>query len=307
MQSKKRALGKGLAALLPTDLPPVLAIPAAAGPNAPGSDAATETVEGTRLERVPIGAIVPNPYQPRGLFEEGPLNELAESIREHGLIQPVIVTPRGDSSLIVAGERRWRAARIAGLKELPVIVLHLNDQQVLEYALVENLQRENLNPMEEARAYRTLIEDFGLSQEQVATRVGKGRPTVANSLRLLKLPLEYQQDVEAGRLTSGHARAVLSLEAEHDQKRLRDAVIRDGLSVREAEQLSVEIANRKTKPRAAKALDPHAQQLREALIEHLGCRVAVKTFDPTKGKIELYYGSLDELERVLAAMGVELP
>jgi ParB family chromosome partitioning protein len=206
----------------------------------------------------------------------------------------------------VAGERRWRAARIAGLTELPVISLQLNDQQVLEYALVENLQRENLNPMEEARAYRTLIESFGMSQEQVAARVGKGRPTIANALRLLKLPLEFQQDVEAGRLTPGHARAVLSLESDHDQKRLRDAVIRNGLSVREAEQLSVEIANRKTKSRTTKAQDPHARQLREALVEHLGCRVTVKTFDPTKGKIDIYYSSLDELERVLAAMGVEL-
>jgi ParB family transcriptional regulator, chromosome partitioning protein len=304
MQSKKRALGKGLAALLPTDLPPVMAMPSATAN--PADTIAVETVAGNRLERISIDSISPNPHQPRGVFDEGTLNELAESIRELGLIQPIIVTPRGESYLVVAGERRWRAARIAGLTELPVISLQLNDQQVLEYALVENLQRENLNPMEEARAYRTLIESFGVSQEQVAARVGKGRPTIANALRLLKLPLEFQQDVEAGRLTPGHARAVLSLEGDHDQKRLRDAVIRNGLSVREAEQLSVEIANRKTKSRTTKAQDPHARQLREALVEHLGCRVTVKTFDPTKGKIDIYYSSLDELERVLAAMGVEL-
>ena len=304
MQSKKRALGKGLAALLPTDLPTVATAPPPTVASAQTDSG--EEVGGNRLERVSLDSISPNPYQPRGLFDEEALGELAESIRSHGLIQPIIVTPRGRSYLIVAGERRWRAARIAGLKQMPVLSMELTDQQVLEYALVENLQRENLNPMEEARAYKTLIADFHLSQEQVATRVGKGRPTIANALRLLKLPLDFQQDVEAGRLTPGHARAVLSLENDHDQKRLRDAVIRDGLSVRDAEQLSVEIANRKTKPRANKALDPHAQQLREALIEHLGCRVAVKTFDPTKGKIEIYYSSLDELERVLAAMGVDL-
>lgn len=299
MQSKKRGLGKGLSALLPVGPPPATPAEADAAPAQP-------VAPGDAVRRVPLDGVSPNPYQPRNIFTEASLEELAASIREQGVIQPLIVTPRGEKLMIVAGERRWRASRMAGLDAIPVIVRELDDEAVLEHALVENLQRDNLNPMEEARAFKALMDTFGLTQDVVADRVGKSRPAIANALRLLKLPIAYQKDIEAGRLTAGHARAVLSLEHEHDRQRLRDAVVRDELSVREAEQLAVSIANRPTRARASKALDPNVQQLRERLIEHLACRVNVKTFDSTKGRIEIHYDSLDELERILSAMGVEM-
>lgn len=300
MQSKKRGLGKGLAALLPASPPP----PATAAEQEQTSAKSDSPVD--RVRQVELDGISPNPYQPRNIFTEASLEELAASIREQGVIQPLIVTPRGDKLMIVAGERRWRASRLAGLKQVPVIVRTLDDRSVLEHALVENLQRDNLNPMEEARAFKALMDTFGLSQENVADRVGKNRSTVANALRLLKLPIAYQKDIEGGRITAGHARAILSLESDFDKQQLRDAVVRGELSVREAEQMAVTIANRPQKSKITKALDPHVQQLRERLIEHLTCRVSVKAFDPTKGRIEIYYDSLDELERVLNAMGIEM-
>jgi ParB family transcriptional regulator, chromosome partitioning protein len=296
MQSKKRALGRGLGALLP---------PKSAAP-APAATAVLEQPD-EPVNRLSLDALTPNPYQPRDDFKEEALNELAASIRQHGLIQPVAVTKRGDSYMIVAGERRWRAARIAGLNDIPVVVLDLNEEQILEFALIENLQRENLNAVEEAKAYRALIDSFGLSQEQVADRVGKSRPAVANSLRLLRLEAEYLRDIEAGLVSAGHARALLSLERPEWRKRLREAIVRDQLSVRETESLAVALANRKVGPRGAKrALDPHVQRLREALIDRLACKVEVKTFDQNKGKIEIFYDSLDELERLLAALSVEV-
>ncbi|PKO17146.1 chromosome partitioning protein ParB [candidate division BRC1 bacterium HGW-BRC1-1] len=300
MQSKKRGLGKGLAALLPVSPPP--ATPAEEEQLA--AQQANSSVD--RVRHIELDGITPNPYQPRNIFTEASLEELAASIREQGVIQPLIVTPRGDQLMIVAGERRWRASRLAGLKDVPVIVRTLDDRSVLEHALVENLQRDNLNPMEEARAFKALMDTFGLSQENVADRVGKSRSAVANALRLLKLPLPFQKDIEGGRITAGHARAILSLETDFDKQQLRDAVVRGELSVREAEQMAVSIANRPKKSKTIKALDPHVQQLRERLIEHLTCRVSVKAFDPTKGRIEIYYDSLDELERVLTAMGIEM-
>lgn len=196
---------------------------------------------------------------------------------------------------------------MAGLTEIPVIVLDLSEEQILEFALVENLQRENLNAVEEAKAYRALMESFGLSQEEVADRVGKSRPAVANSLRLLRLEPEYLRDIEAGLVTAGHARALLSLDRPEWRKRLREHIVRDQLSVREAEHLAVSLANRKVGIRGAKrALDPNVQRLREALIDRLACKVEVKTFDQNKGKIEVFYDSLDELERILAALNVEV-
>ena len=299
MQSKKRGLGKGLAALLPASPPP--STEAEEEQTYRHSDTPVD-----RVRQIDLDGITPNPYQPRNIFTEASLEELAASIREQGVIQPLIVTPRGDKLMIVAGERRWRASRLAGLKQIPVIVRTLDDRSVLEHALVENLQRDNLNPMEEARAFKALMDTFGLSQENVADRVGKSRSAVANALRLLKLPIAFQKDIEGGRITAGHARAILSLESEFDKQQLRDAVVRGELSVREAEQMAVTIANRPQKSKITKALDPHVQQLRERLIEHLTCRVSVKAFDPTKGRIEIYYDSLDELERVLSAMGIEM-
>lgn len=299
MQPKKRALGRGLSALLPPRATPE----PESGSVAVLEDSPSASPDGRVF--LPVDSISPNSYQPRHHFDENALQELAGSIRENGIIQPVVVCRRGEGYMLVAGERRWRAARIAGLTEVPTVILALTEKEMLEFALIENLQRENLNPMEESRAYKALIDTFGLSQEEVADRVGKGRPTIANALRLLRLPLEYQKDIEAGTLSAGHARAVLSLSNETDQKRLRDTILKEALSVREAERLAVELANRASRHKPMRMLDPNIQRLREQIIERLTCRVQIKTFDHNKGKIEIYYDSLDELERFLEAIGVE--
>ncbi|MBX7245193.1 MAG: ParB/RepB/Spo0J family partition protein [Candidatus Sumerlaeaceae bacterium] len=299
MQSKKRALGKGLGALLPPkpSAPTVVAVPVEAAGQA-------ETFDGERLRRVPLELVKPNPNQPRGRFDEDSLKELAESIKHQGLIQPVAVAKRGDGFMIVAGERRWRAAGLAGIKTIPVIELTVTDQEVLEYALVENLQRENLNPMEEARAYKALMESFGLSQEEVADRVGKGRPTVANVLRLLKLPHSMQKDVEEGLLSPGHARALLSVENANDQIKLREGIVANGWSVREAERHALALQKRPAKSRPTEGKDPNVERLREQIVEALSCRVDVRAFGTNRGKIEIHYDSLDDLDRILAALGI---
>ncbi len=314
MQPKKRGLGKGLAALLPTDMPPPP--PLGGGGATPVPPVVREpdpVAPGDRVRRLSIDKVAPNPLQPRGIFHEESLEELAASIREKGIISPIVATPRGDQLMIVAGERRYRAARLAGLGEVPVLTLDLTDQEVMEYALIENLQREDLNAMEEARAYRALMDTFGLSQEQVADKVGKGRPTIANALRLLRLPEEMQQDIEVGRMSPGHARAILSLDSEADRTRLRDSILRHGISVREAEELAARLANRETRSRPRRsgsggdgAADaPEVVSLRNALLEHFACRVEVKTVDPNRGRIEIHFDSLDELDRILDILGVE--
>jgi ParB family chromosome partitioning protein len=306
MQSKKRGLGKGLAALLPPKATPGVARdePGTATDEVPGAD--TEPVEG--LRQVRIDALSPNPYQPRTEFSDETLRELAASIHEHGFIQPIAVTRRNDNLIIVAGERRWRAARLAGIQTIPIIELKLGDREVLEFALVENLQREDLNPIDEARAYHALMNTFGLTQEQVAEHLGKGRPTVANALRLLSLPAGFQKDIEEGNLSPGHARALLSLDVSQDRQTLRDAIVRDGLSVREAERLAVDITTRKRRLRQRtrqKPLDAESQRLQDLLIEKLTCRVRVKPIDGNRGKIEIHYDTLDELDRILAELGID--
>ncbi|MCX7018671.1 MAG: ParB/RepB/Spo0J family partition protein [bacterium] len=312
MPQKKRALGKGLDALFPpradsvattTVLPCGEAPPFAADILPPDTP-----VAGERVVQIAIDSLSPNPFQPRHVFNDASLQELAASIRDHGIFQPILVRRRGEMCQIVVGERRWRAARLAGLTSVPVIVRNLSDQEILVHALIENLQRDNLNPMEEARGYRDLIETFGLSQGQVAGQMGKGRPTVANSLRLLKLPDDFQADIEAGRLSAGHARAVLKLESPVEQKRLRDAIVRDGMSVREAEQLALKTANRvprTRRPAGNPPADPNLLRLRDQIVELFACRAEIKPSGLDRGKIEVYYHSLDELDHILAVMGVE--
>lgn len=309
MQQKKRALGRGLEALLPQKPPPQEA--------SSNTEANTTPVPALAAGpgRLPISQIRRNESQPRQSFDPTALSELADSIRKHGIIQPVaVVASEKGTYTLVAGERRWRAAKEAGLKEIPAIVLDpLSDQEVLECALVENLQRENLSPLEEAKAYRALIDTFGVSQETVAERVGKSRPAIANALRLLKLPSEFQKDLEEGRLTAGHARALLALDNLRDQQRLRDAIVQEQLSVRQAEELAGRIlgnpesSSSKNKARQGKTSrpsDPDTERLREQLIEALACRVDLKPYDAQRGKIEIQYDSLDELERILTRMGV---
>ncbi|MCX7717915.1 MAG: ParB/RepB/Spo0J family partition protein [Candidatus Sumerlaeaceae bacterium] len=306
MQSKKRALGKGLGALFPSRPAAETPTPAAVGVPVTTAPAAAETFEGERVRRIPVGAIRPNPLQPRQAFDDAALDSLAASIRSCGVIQPVAVMRRDGAWILVAGERRWRAAQRVGLTEIPAIEVSLSDEELLAYALVENLQRENLNPVEEARAYEALIQRFGLSQEEVAERVGRSRPAVANALRLLSLQEPFLADLESGRLTAGHARALLMLPDEPARRHLRDAIVKGGWSVRAAEHAAQKALEKPRKARPRAGTDADTARLREALMERLACRVDVKAMDGGRGRIDIHYSSLDELERILAVLDIEL-
>jgi len=305
MQSKKKPLGKGLSALLPQK--PVATSDATEHIIA-AATAPRDSSEADRVHHLRVADIRPNPHQPRQHFDEGALDELAASIRTHGLLQPVLVTRKNNAWVLVAGERRWRAAQKAGLEVIPALVVNPTEREELEYALVENLQREDLNPIEEARAYAVLMERFGLSQEEVAERVEKSRPAVANALRLLKLPTDIQQSVENGTLSAGHARALLALSSEEEQRLFRDLVIERQLSVRELEQLIHKHLQRK--PRRKETRSPRTSHqyslddLRTRFEEVLACRVQITMTNPDRGKVEIYFSSLDELERIKEALGV---
>ncbi len=260
---------------------------------------------------VAIKQLKPNPYQPRSRFPDEGLRELADSIREKGIIQPLLVEADEDGTYtVIAGERRLRAARLAGLKDVPVLVRRFSMVEKVEIALIENIQRENLTPVEEAQGYRKLMELVELSQEDVARRVGKDRSTVANSLRLLKLPEPMLQALDRGDITPGHARAILALVNPADQQLLFDRVMGQGLSVREAEMQAQELkAGRRSargsdaraprKPR--RALDPSLEDVRRRLMDALGTRVDVRG-TPKRGKIEITYYSADDLDRMLFLM-----
>jgi len=305
MQSKKKPLGKGLSALLPQK--PVATSDATEHIIA-AATAPRDSSEADRVHHLRVADIRPNPHQPRQHFDEGALDELAASIRTHGLLQPVLVTRKNNGWVLVAGERRWRAAQKAGLEVIPALVVNPTEREELEYALVENLQREDLNPIEEARAYAVLMERFGLSQEEVAERVEKSRPAVANALRLLKLPTDIQQSVENETLSAGHARALLALSSEEEQRLFRDLVIERQLSVRELEQLIHKHLQRK--PRRKETRSPRTSHqyslddLRTRFEEVLACRVQITMTNPDRGKVEIYFSSLDELERIKEALGV---
>ncbi len=285
----KKVLGKGIGALF-KDLE------------------VTEPGEGATIA---IKQLKPNPFQPRRRFPDEGLKELADSVREKGIIQPLLVEADDDGTYtVIAGERRLRAARLAGLKEVPVLVRRFSMVEKVEIALIENIQRENLTPVEEAQGYRKLMELVELSQEEVARRVGKDRSTVANSLRLLKLPEAMLQALDRGDITPGHARAILALVNPADQQVLFDRVMSQGLSVREAEMQVQELkAGRRSarggdrpaprKPR--RALDPALEEVRRRLMDALGTRVDVRG-TPKRGKIEITYYSADDLDRVLLLM-----
>lgn len=309
MQSKKRALGKGLAALLPAKSPAIAQAPSHILQAATTSSSRDLHEDKEALLQLPVDAISPNPAQPRQHFEEAALEELAASIRSHGLLQPVLVSRRSDRWILVAGERRWRAAQRAGLETIPAIALDISDREALELALVENLQREDLDPLEEARAYRVLIDRFGLSQEEVAQRVEKSRSAVANALRLLSLPEDLQDELRAGRLSAGHARALLALESAEDQRAFAELIIREGLSVRQIERLIQKhlarpISSRRRKAGVRTSDDTHLRDLRQRFEEVLACRVDIKMTGPNCGKIEIQFSSLDELDRIRDILGV---
>jgi ParB family chromosome partitioning protein len=284
---KRPALGKGLSALIPdaTEIPP------------PPSAAATAPVEAD------IDRLQPNEFQPRGAMDDAKLQELAASIKANGIIQPIVVRRAGDRFQIIAGERRWRAAKLAGLSRVPIAVRDVNagsERSVLEMALIENIQREDLNPIDEALAYRRLAEEFHLKQEDIASAVGKDRASVANYLRLLKLPEDVRGDVASGRLSMGHARALLSLPAEADQRRVARDVVARNLSVRETESLVKKSLDEPASPREApppKPIDVHTRAAEDKLKLLLGTRVRIVR-SGTRGRIEIDFNSEDELIRI---------
>jgi ParB family chromosome partitioning protein len=278
---KRPALGKGLSALIP-DAPPAVA---------PGP------------LQVDIDLLAPNDHQPRRTFDEGPLEELARSIQARGIIQPLLVRPAGTGYRIIAGERRWRAAQRAGLMKVPVVVRDVagdTAQQHLELALIENIQRENLNPMEESLGYQRLTEEFGMTQEQVAAAVGKDRSTVANLLRLLRLPEEIRAELSAGTLTVGHTRALLALPDAKDQRHVAREVISRGLSVRETEAMvkrMVSPAKSSTASAREPSTDVHTKAAEDRMRFALGAKVVIRR-SGSGGTIEIAFGSEDELNRV---------
>jgi ParB family chromosome partitioning protein len=280
MVTKRVALGKGLGALIPEF----------------GRD------ESKTLFYCGIEEIVPNRSQPRKHFDESKLQELAESIKEKGVLEPLIVRRLDGGYQLIVGERRWRAAQKAGLKEVPVLVKEIEGREALEVSLIENLQREDLNPIEEAEAFKRLTEEFEISQGELATRIGKDRTTIANALRLLKLPTEVRNQLLQNRITSGHARAILSLETKEKQKELCALIIQRGLSVREAEALAKrwsEKPKRAVTPAKERSdLESQLNSLQDSLRRHLGTKVHI-TQKGKRGRIEIEYYSSEDLERIV--------
>jgi ParB family chromosome partitioning protein len=250
--------------------------------------------------RLKINEIEPNRDQPRKKFEEEALQELADSIKQFGILQPLIVQERGDYYEIIAGERRWRAAKLAGLKEVPVVIRKISDQEIVEMSLIENIQRENLNPMEEAAAYKRLLTEFHLKQEEIAERVSKSRTAVTNSMRLLKLDERVQQMVVEEMLSTGHARALLGVEDPELQFQAANKVYNEKMSVREVEKLVKKIGREKpVRKEKDTQQDAVYRDLEEKMKVSLGTKVTINRKDDNKGKIEIEYYSMEELERLM--------
>lgn len=279
MVERRPALGRGLSALIPAAIPPPAREPEARGPS-----------------ELDIDLLTPNPRQPRQQIDDARLDELAQSIRSHGVIQPILVRFIDGRHEIVAGERRWRAAQRAGLLRVPVVIRDVSDDNLLAVALVENIQREDLNPIEEAQAYRSLADELQMSQESIASAVGKDRATIANYIRLLRLPAEVRNDLASGALTMGHARALIAVPDEAAQRRLAREIVSRGLSVREAEAL----ARRETTPPVPpppRRQDPNTRAAEERLKLALGTRVRIIR-KGAGGRIEIDFGSEEELQRL---------
>ena len=302
----KPALGRGLGALLGGTAP----VPKPVAPEQPASSTASDVPPGERVIRVPLERIRPSPFQPRKEFAPEALNDLMESIKAQGIIQPLLVREQLDHYELIAGERRWRAAQRLGLAEAPVIIRQADDTAVLELALIENLQRENLNPMEEAQGYAELISRFDLRQEDVAAKVGKSRAWVANALRLLKLPGEVQAFVREGRLSVGHAKAILALDQPVEQGLAAERILKDSLSVRATEELVSKLQQKQPiiipdAKKSAAAADTHVRDLENRLRERLGTKVQLK-YKGGKGALNVQFFSDDELERLLQILGVRV-
>jgi ParB family transcriptional regulator, chromosome partitioning protein len=305
----KPALGRGLGALLggstPAGKPST-----AASPSTPASSPAPAPEIGERVQRIPLNRIQPCSFQPRKTFSDEALRELADSIKEQGIVQPLIVRSRGDHFELIAGERRWRASQLLGLNEVPVIVREADDRAVLELALIENLQRENLNAIEEAHGYAQLIEQFQLKQDEVATKVGKSRAVVANALRLLKLAPSIQDSIRDGKLSVGHAKAILGLVTEKQQKTAADRVLKEGLNVRQTEALVMRLQAEGTITKAHGGAAPVTQDanivdLENRLREKFGTKVRLK-YIQGKGSVEIAFFNDEDLERLLQIVGVKV-
>ena len=289
-----RGLGKGLDSLIP---------PVSGEPKARKTDVAptTKVAEpGAQQTFVKITMVEPNREQPRKNFDEDALQELADSIKQFGILQPIVVQDRKDHYEIIAGERRWRAAKLAGLKEVPVIIKNLTEKEIVEISLIENIQRENLNPIEEAQAYKRLLTEFSLKQDEVAERVSKSRTAVTNSMRLLKLCDEVQQMVIDEMLTTGHARALLAVDNPEQQYALAQKVFDEKLSVRDIEKL-VKNLHKPAKPKKVddKTLELIYQDIAEKLKQRLGTKVSVTSKGEGAGKIELEFYNHEDLERIM--------
>ena len=276
MSTRRSGLGRGLDALIPTSPAP----------------------ESTGFRMVPVEAIVANPNQPRTHFDDDTLEEMAASMREVGVLQPIVVTETDDGFVLIAGERRWRAAKRAGMSAIPAVVREATGSSTLVEALVENVQRQDLSPLEEANAYRHLLENYGMTQEQVADRVGKSRPAVSNTLRLLQLPLEIQAFVDNGELSAGHVRPLVGMEDVAFATHLAERAVAEGWSVRQMEEAARARKSLETEPSRVRALRPvQIIELEKRLGERLGAAVKIN-YRNEKGKLEIKFGSLEELERI---------
>jgi ParB family chromosome partitioning protein len=296
MSDKKKVLGRGLDTLLPAARGAALA-PQAAKPT---------TMTGDIVKEIPVEQIDRNPYQTRRRFDEDALNELSASIKASGVVQPVVVRPEQNGRFqLIAGERRWLASQRAGKTTVPAIIRQVSNEQAMEMTIVENLQREDLNPMEQAFAYERLGREFGLTQEQMAQRTGKDRSSVANFLRLLKLPKEVQDLIDSEKLTFGHAKALMGLDSPEAMIRLSQRVVALSMSVRQTEGAVNNLMNPEAKPdKKAREVDPNVREVERELERVLGVKVLIDD-SKGKGKIHLVYKSLEDFDRILEQLGLQ--
>lgn len=329
MSERRRGLGRGLGALIPpapsgVERPTDVFFPRAVEPERrdPGGDAdrvapedgtpatgaGLQPVPGATFAEIPVDSVRPNPRQPRQVFDEDELEELQQSIRQIGVLQPVVVRPLGGDPAtyeLVMGERRWRATRMAGLDSIPAIVRETDESDLLRDALLENLHRSQLNPLEEAAAYQQLLEDFGCTHEELAERIGRSRPQISNTLRLLKLPPLVQRRVASGVLSAGHARALLGLQDAAAMERLAQRIVAEGLSVRAVEEivlLGEDDAPSPRAPRAARQPEPDLEQAAARLADRLDTRVKI-TMGKRRGRMTVEFATREDLERILDLLG----
>lgn len=281
-QRKKNVLGRGISALIPENI--------------------EEESKKSEIE-IDINSIYPNENQPRKNFDEERINELAQSIKEHGVIQPLIVAKDGEFYKIIAGERRWRAAKVAGLKKVPIIVKDLTDTEVMEISLIENLQREDLNPVEEAKAYKALMDEYKLTQEDISKKIGKARSSITNSIRILNLDEKVLSYIVDGTLSEGHGKALLSIEDKNMQYEIAKKIIDGGLNVRQTEQLVKTILKGKNKKVKDKKKDIYIQEIESKLENTFGTKVTINK-GRKKGKIEIEYYSDDDFQRIIDKLSI---